>query len=121
MSKRIDMNHAAHFIAADSCRFFRSTFVNGYIVSTVGDYHAPFEPGPTEIGYGRLYETMVFPAKPTPRPGGCDEYPYVPAEWSELECVGYNDAAKAEAGHEKLVRKYAKEKKLKLVKEGSDE
>lgn len=30
--------HAGHFIGGRYCKFFLNTYVNGYIVSTVGEY-----------------------------------------------------------------------------------
>ena len=36
--KWIWMGHAGHFILGHKCRFHLSTYVNGYIVSTVGEY-----------------------------------------------------------------------------------
>lgn len=38
MSKEIWMPHAGHFVCGQQCRFRLNTYVNGYIVSTVGEY-----------------------------------------------------------------------------------
>ena len=35
------MPHAGHFICSHMCRFKLNTYVNGYIVSTVGEYVPP--------------------------------------------------------------------------------
>jgi hypothetical protein len=43
MNDWIWMPHAAHFCAAHMCRFHLSTYVNGYIISTVGEYLPPQE------------------------------------------------------------------------------
>jgi hypothetical protein len=100
--ERRNFGRPGHFIAADSCRFHLHTHVNGYCISTVGEYWMPQLPGrpaptaPTSIGYNRLYETMVFPL------GDDDE----PSDWSGLECAAYNDADAADAGHEAIVRQY---------------
>ena len=32
------MPHPGHFIGASNCKFIMNTYVNGYIVSTVGEY-----------------------------------------------------------------------------------
>jgi hypothetical protein len=92
--------HAGHFIASDGCRFHLCTEVNDrYRVSTVGDYRprgAMVTAPPTEVGYGRLYETMVFSIGAD---GEVDD-------WAERECFGYQTAEEADAGHEAMCRKY---------------
>lgn len=86
-----------HFIGASRCVWHLTTVVGGYIVSTVGDYR-PFaeDQKPTEIGFGRTFETMVFRAgKPCARP--------------ECMCFApYNTAGEAQAGHEAMVAKYVR-------------
>jgi hypothetical protein len=97
MSRRY-FGHAGHFIGAPSCRFHLHTHVHGYCVSTVGDYHPAHKPhdGPAEqIGYDRLYETMVFKLGPD------DE----PINWTEIEMEGYADDEEADAGHEAMVQR----------------
>lgn len=100
------MPHAGHFIGGNECRFHLNTYVNGYIVSTVGEYRPRGEAGPeVPLGPGRTYETMVFPARErTDEARGC--CPYTAADWSELEAEGYNDAEAARLGHLRLVEKY---------------
>jgi hypothetical protein len=89
--------YPGHFICADRCKFHIHTHVNGFCVSTVGAYYMrEKDKEQTEVGYGRLYETMVFPLGPDGNPSSC----------SELECAAYNDHGSADAGHEKMVRKY---------------
>ena len=60
-----------HFCAAQHCIFRRNTLIfdtclkRGVVVSTIGNYY-PLglqKDGPTEVGYGRLYETMIFEAE----------------------------------------------------------
>jgi len=54
---------ASHFIGSRDCRFGVTDVVNGYIVSTVGDYWPSWPPdrqAPMTIGVDRYYETMVF-------------------------------------------------------------
>jgi hypothetical protein len=38
MPKRVELAHAGHFICGHMCQMRRATYVNGYIVSTVGEY-----------------------------------------------------------------------------------
>src|SRR3990167_10381209 len=112
--KRVDksnwawMPHAGHLIVSRSCQFHLNTYVNGYIVSTVGEYFPDSRVrqifadsrgkiikgmgdawdadymekiGYEEIGLGRLYETMVFK-------GGKSKdkcCPYIAIDWSELD------------------------------------
>lgn len=64
------MPHPAHFISWRSCAFRLTTFVNGWIVSSVGEWHpksheetAPPEPLDS---FGSIYETQVFHAYPVP-------------------------------------------------------
>lgn len=42
-SDRIYMPHAGHFCGSDDCRFHLNTYVNGYIVSTIGEYWPPVD------------------------------------------------------------------------------
>ena len=88
---------AGHFIAANRCRFHLHTHVGKWCISTVGDYYEgddPYAP-PTEIGIGRLYETMVFEL---------DENGEIK---SHIECdlVAYNDRDDANSGHTAMCRK----------------
>jgi hypothetical protein len=95
--KREYFGYPGHFICADRCKFHVHTHVNGFCVSTVGMYYVrALDMKPTEVGHGRLFETMVFPLGPDGEP----------SSYSEMECAAYNDAAAADAGHEKMVRKY---------------
>ena len=124
------MPHAGHFICGSDCRFHLNTCVGHYIVSTVGEY-LPDEGvreilaenrgvkiegrgdyrradymkkiGFEEIGLNRKYETMVFPAKYVP--GECCDYS--PADFSELDMNGYNDAAEAYKGHLAMCEKWS--------------
>lgn len=124
MSKQdwIWYGHAGHLIVSASCRFHLLTWVNGYIVSTVGEYfpdreirrcmksdddelrglkgddfdHKYFKKyGFEEIGCERKYETMVFIAKKCDC--GCDEYK--PAYYDCLDFKGYNTSKEASQGH----------------------
>lgn len=116
MSERIERDFAGHFIAASSCRFYRTTDVGGWRISTVGDYHPECPPSmpkhlawnedvPQEVGLNRLYETMVFPLGDKLCGCGCGA-PEV-SNWSERDFAGYNSEASAIAGHEAMVEKWA--------------
>lgn len=109
-SEWIWMPHAAHLIVAASCQFRLATYVNGVIVSTMGEYRQLYtqEGRWQEIGHNRLYETMVFKAIPTNR-DECDACPYrCDFEAGEVDFDGYNTAGAAYAGHLALCQKWAK-------------
>lgn len=119
------MPHAGHFICGHDCRFRLNTYVNGYIVSTVGEYWPDRQirlikaqvrmieiPGRgdewdrnyfkklgyEQIGYDRLYETMVFKAKKAEHNLCC---PFIADHDAEsMEQFGsYNTAEDAYKGH----------------------
>lgn len=93
--------HPAHFIGAYRCRFSLATLTDsGYVVSTVGDM-APIDDQagpPQEIGYGRLYETMVFKHTGDFHECGCPRW-----HGPELVCKSYDTPQDAAAGHEDTV------------------
>ena len=102
------MPHAGHFICGERCQFRLNTHVNGFIISTVGEFvpvskmdGAAFE----EIGYKRLYETMVFKAKKSKH--GCCAY--VQKNGNNIDFAGYNKPTDAYNGHMKFIRKYSKQ------------
>ena len=112
--------NAGHFCCAQWCRFHLTTLVNGYLVSTVGEYVHPMHskgsekkeaewlrdnyPG-EDIGFGRKYETMVFKAgKPCDAPKCSCGLPSI--DGSEIDSHGYNTAKSATEGHMFLVEKY---------------
>lgn len=129
--KWIWMPHPGHFICARDCRFHLNTYVGKYIVSTVGEYLPDSlvrdilaesrgvvlegmgdnrladymkKLGFEELGYGRKYETMVFPAEK--RDSIC--CPYTASDWSGLEMDGYNSPDEATEGHMKFCLKWSK-------------
>jgi len=107
-SEWIWMPHTAHLCVADRCQFRLATYVNGVIVSTVGEYSLPYtrEMPWQEIGRNRLYETMVFQAVPT-TPEECTACPYkIDVEHGEIDGEGYNTAGAAYAGHLAMCRKW---------------
>ena len=89
---RVYFGYPGHFCASHNCRWHLHTHVNGWCVSTVGDYHprSNKESDPPEtVGVGRYYETYVAPiAAGSEEPGA-----------GEVVC-GYNDHKDAEQGHE---------------------
>ena len=134
MSKKnwLWMGHAGHFCASSHCRFKLNTYVNGYIISTVGEYVPDSQireiysktrnikiegsgdfaeadwlrkNGFEDLGYKRTYETMVFKSiKNENLKYQC--CPYEADVSRELELEGYNDAASATQGHYAMCNKY---------------
>ena len=125
------MPHAAHFILGTECQFHLATYVNGYLISTVGElwpdsriraitanakgiqingrgdaWDADYmkKIGYAEIGYQRKYETMVFMAEPNYEHRCC---PWRMANASEIDGQGYNDPSDATDGHLALCERYA--------------
>jgi hypothetical protein len=125
------MPHAAHFICGSDCRFHLATYVNGYIVSTVGEYlpasqvreilagsrgvilegkgdarEADYmrKVGFEKIGCDRLYETMVFRAVADPGHACC---PWRMEGGDDLDFRGYNDSGEARLGHIEFCVKWA--------------
>jgi hypothetical protein len=102
------MPHAGHLCVSDRCKFHLNTYVNGYIISTVGEYKSQIESESEEfddIGANRKYETMVFKAKKSDV--GCCPYEAI-IEGESLEFEGYNDPLEARIGHIELCKKYDK-------------
>lgn len=99
----------SHFIGSASCRFGMTDVVNGYIVSTVGDYRPEFANGEQEtIGYNRYFETMVFRdsgrrCEISDCPCGCVPEP---ADFHEIAFEGYQTEAEARYGHARMVEMY---------------
>jgi hypothetical protein len=59
---RRDFPKPSHFIGARKCRFGRTTAVNGFVISTVGEYYPEGSTGMQRLGSGSadFYETYVF-------------------------------------------------------------
>lgn len=117
------MPHAGHFCAASSCNFRMNTYVNGVIVSTVGEYRPMFDFEELErrykgekiekkqetkdtyykdIGFDRKYETMVFKAKK----GQYDCCPFEADISQELDFKPYNEPELAYVGHLEMCNKW---------------
>jgi hypothetical protein len=116
------MPHAGHLIVGRMCRFHLATYVNGHIISTVGEYLPDSTDreifaqsrgadyldklGFEDVGYKRKYETRVFRAKRCGDPAG-DCCPWRMANGTKLDLEGYNDPVEAYAGHLRMVIKWA--------------
>ncbi len=126
------MPHAGHLIVGNNCRFHLNTYVGDYVVSTVGEYlpDAPVREilaqrrdinltgqgdnrradymekiGYEEIGFGRLYETMVFMAEKHSDGLCC---PFRMKDGGNVDFAGYSKPEKAWEGHLKMCEKWAK-------------
>ena len=126
----IYMPHSGHFICSQWCNFFLNTYVNGYIISTVGEYVPDSDVrrilrksrnmetdligdeeredfGFEDIGYNRKYETMVFLAGKPCAESGCNcGLPKINGD--EQDFAGYNTAGDANQGHKEMVEKWIK-------------
>ena len=97
------LGRAGHFIASDSCLHHLHTHVNGYCVSTVGDYYPGHhrqgdDLGEREtVGCGRFFETYVFRLTAD----GDDV-----ESWSEIDSVASQTADEADAAHEAMCSRY---------------
>ncbi len=106
--KWVWMPHAGHCILGSRCRFHLSTYVGGYIVSTVGECpkdrimdNEKFEP----VGSGsEVYETMVF--KAVKRVDKCCPWKIDCCE--STDCERYMTADEATVGHMRYCKKWAK-------------
>lgn len=89
---------AGHFICSDRCRWHLHTHVNGYCVSSVGEFFRNADDEkPTNVDRDHLYETMVFRLTWSGEPdyGNC------------VASDKYNDQDAANAGHERMVCRFA--------------
>jgi hypothetical protein len=85
---------AGHFVGDLRCRWHLHTHVNGYCVSSVGEWY--HRSSLVEVSFLCLYETKVFDLI-----NGKEE------DLSALESKGYNDPAAADRGHMEICAKYA--------------
>ena len=102
-NKRIEMPHAVHFICAPECMFSRATYINGFVVSTVGEFISNHTKKIQPVGSfpKELYETMVFAAKKNKE---CPVCPFVPKDFSEpVHHVRHATAKEANDAHEAFV------------------
>jgi hypothetical protein len=102
-------NRASHFDLEDY-RFGMTDVVNGYVVSTCGDYRPPSVGGRrVDVSYGRAFETKVF------RDTGsrchspncvCGGAPTGIIGTQEVDLEGYPTEEDARTGHARMVKKY---------------
>jgi len=108
------MPHAGHFVDGARCAFRLNTYVNGYIVSTIGELSiedyvnrntGEILPDTTivDIGLGRKYETMVFLAKRSE----FDCCPYIRANNIEIDFYACNSPGEAYQAHLEMCKKWA--------------
>jgi hypothetical protein len=102
------MPHPGHFIMGYACGFRLNTYVNGYIVSTVGELKYPMDKDadkwrPLGADKDSLYESMVFHA--VKDQSKC--CPYRQESGEDLEMRRYAKADDAYEGHMKLIEEYA--------------
>lgn len=103
------MPHAAHFICGYRCMFRLATYVNGVIISTVGeqvDSWSDYDKGIfQDVGFERKYEAMVFKAKKSGN--RCCPYRIVDPG-NPLDFRAYKSNGMAMRGHYLLCEKWDK-------------
>ncbi len=129
------MPHPGHFIGAKDCKFHLTTYVGGYIVSTVGEYwpdrkireiHAECDDKKwweknkslkgddfenayyDKFGFIEIGCNRTYETMVFTAKEGDLCCPYRVKEWSELDFQGYNDPGKAYRGHMELCEKWSK-------------
>lgn len=115
-TEMIWMGHAGHFICGRECQFRLNTYVNGFIVSTLGElkYRGDRDEAPFRaLGADKdsLYETMVFHARKTNEP--C--CPYEQVDGSDLDSMRYATAGAAYEGHLAMLKKWARKSEFRRV------
>jgi hypothetical protein len=109
MGEPIPCGFAGHFVAAASCRFHLTHYLDsGYMVSTVGAYVRDGKAEYHEVGVRRLYETMVFRTRPaTANDGleGCDHG--VVDDWQGVAMYPANTPGEATRMHLLAIEEYA--------------
>lgn len=92
--------YQGHLIS--TCRFFLTTRVGNYRISTVGDYRDRHGKRET-IGIDRYFETMVFELADDGTPEG-----EVKDFGSSADYEAYQESRDAEVGHHAMCEKFAK-------------
>jgi hypothetical protein len=108
VSKIVELGCAGHFICSDNCGWRRHTQVGNYRISTVGDLYIEDKRVTVGCGETDYFETMVFLTtdKAARENDGCGCRAVV--DWGGIEHERYSTAGEAQAGHEAMVRKYAR-------------
>lgn len=101
--------NAGHLCVSSDCRFHLCTEVNGYLVSTVGEYYPYGEKTMKPVGLmpKDLYETMVFKMSGSRCKCGCGLPDII---LSALICDRYATPKEANENHMKYCEEYAKKK-----------
>jgi hypothetical protein len=99
--------NAGHFCNSRKCRFHLCTEVNGYVISTIGEYYPTSEKEMERLGVGSkdFYETLVYSVSGDRCKCGCNQPNY---SASTIEMVRYATPKEANEGHIKLCEKYEK-------------
>lgn len=108
--KQTEWDRPAHLCVSELCKFGKTTVVNGYIVSSVGEYVARGGKGFERIGCDRLYETMVFKdsGKRCEIPEcDCGRLPEPQDFGDRKDFAAANDRTTCLANHARLVEKYS--------------
>lgn len=95
---------AAHFCAANKCRFHLATRVGGYVISTVGLYFPGHGETQAPVGSDRNYETYVFVYGGMRECGGCVDL----ANLSQIDGVHSDTCKEANAAHMAMCKKWAR-------------
>lgn len=103
---RVEFGCVGHCIVGRNCLWRRHTQVAGFRISSVGNYYSNGKRETLGAGDDSFFETMVF-ATTNKRAKcsdgcGCMEV----SDWCEIDGERYATAGKAQAGHEKYVKKY---------------
>ena len=101
------MPHPLHFILGYRCMFRLGTYVNGYIISTVGelvDSFTDYDNGVFQSIGSRYpepdyYETMIFEARDRENDPDWNCCPYAINVEKEIDCRRYKTATEAAKGH----------------------
>jgi len=103
---RAHWDRPGHFIGSSECQFGMTDVINGYIVSTVGDYRPPGATTMQPIGFRHFYETMVFvdSGKRCVEPACECGLPL--HNGRDVDFAGYQTAAEAAAGHARMIKAY---------------
>lgn len=106
---RQDWDRASHLCVASKCKYGKTTTIDGYIISSVGEWYPgrPMDDGMCEIGYGRFYETIVFKWDDEfCTEADCDCGVPVISELCELDAMSSNDRETTDLNHELMVARW---------------
>lgn len=113
MSEIVWHGQAGHFVGWRDCQWHLCTEVNGYIISTLGEYipnrqrNTVGQAMPLGLSPDDLYESMIFEVGGH-CPCGCG---HPTQSGSSLDMNRYKTPLEARLGHMKLVEEYSKKTK----------